>query len=341
MKKLKRILIPFVCLAVLCGVCIMGINYYVILSQNQNIVTVEETAQLDDTQYILVLGCGVFGDEPSDMLEDRLLRAIEVAEKQPEAKLVLSGNNSGEDYNEVGVMKKFCLDNGIVEDRIITDDDGFSTGESVTNLENNQSPDKVIIVTQKYHLYRAMHIASQYDIEAFGVASNQRRYKMQIYYSLREVAARNKDFAKYLFVSSFGGTTNRIDSVENYEDIFKSVEELKFFIGTNNFYSIKDSNQELKTIKKVKIIPNPISEEVTNDKAYEHKIVINNEFIIYINDDFSELWLDDTQSFNINYNGDSWDKETDEGIAPSFAYSVENPEVLRDLFQQYSQHLNQ
>lgn len=200
MKKLKRILIPFVCLAVLCGVCIMGINYYVILSQNQNIVTVEETAQLEDTQYILVLGCGVFGDEPSDMLEDRLLRAIEVAEKQPEAKLVLSGNNSGEDYNEVGVMKKFCLDNGIDEDRIITDDDGFSTGESVTNLENNQSPDKVIIVTQKYHLYRAMHIASQYDIEAFGVASNQRRYKMQIYYSLREVAARNKDFAKYLFV---------------------------------------------------------------------------------------------------------------------------------------------
>lgn len=200
MKKLKRLLIAFVALAVFGGACVLGINYYVIFSQNQSILTVDESTQLDDAEYILVLGCGVFGDEPSDMLEDRLLRALEVAEKLPEAKLVLSGNNSGEEYNEVGVMKSFCIDNGFDESRIITDDDGFSTGESVTNLENNQSPEKVIIITQKYHLYRAMHIASQYDIEAYGVASNQRRYKMQIYYSLREVLARNKDFIKYFFV---------------------------------------------------------------------------------------------------------------------------------------------
>lgn len=200
MKKLKGFIIAFVVLVLIGAVCVLGINYYVIFSQNQNIVAVEETAQLENVECILVLGCGVFGDEPSDMLEDRLLRALEVAEQLPEARLVLSGNNSGEDYNEVGVMKKFCLDKGIDEYRIITDDDGFSTGESVTNLENNLSPEKVVIVTQRYHLYRAMHIASQYDIEAFGVASNQRRYKMQIYYSLREVLARNKDFIKYFFV---------------------------------------------------------------------------------------------------------------------------------------------
>ncbi len=200
MNKLKRLLIPFVISAVLGAVCILGINYYVIFSQNQNILTVDEASQLDNVEYVLVLGCGVFGDEPSDMLEDRLLRALEVVEKLPEAKLVLSGNNSGEEYNEVGVMKQFCIDKGFDEGKIITDDYGFSTGESVTNLEKNLSPEKVIIVTQKYHLYRALHIASQYDIEAYGVASNQRRYKMQIYYSLREVAARNKDFVKYLFV---------------------------------------------------------------------------------------------------------------------------------------------
>ncbi len=199
MKKLKRLLIPFVVLTVLGAICILGINYYVIFSQNQNILTVDEASQLDSVEYVLVLGCGVFGDEPSDMLEDRLLRALEVVEKLPQAKLVLSGNNSGEEYNEVGVMKQFCIDQDFPVDRIITDDDGFSTGESVTNLEKNLSPEKVIIITQKYHLYRALHIASRYDIEAYGVASNQRRYKMQIYYSLREVAARNKDFAKYLF----------------------------------------------------------------------------------------------------------------------------------------------
>lgn len=200
MKKLGKPLITLIVLAVLGAALVLGINYYVIFSQNQNILTVDEASRLDSVEYIMVLGCGVFGDEPSDMLEDRLLRALEVAEGLPEAKLVLTGNNSGEEYNEVGVMRQFCIDKGFDESMIITDDYGFSTGESVTNLEKKLSPDKVIIVTQKYHLYRAMHIASQYDIEAYGVASNQRRYKMQIYYSLREVLARNKDFIKYFFV---------------------------------------------------------------------------------------------------------------------------------------------
>ena len=200
MKKLKGLFLVFIALVIIGSVCVLGINYYVIFSQNQNILGVDESSRLEDTEYILVLGCGVFGDEPSDMLEDRLLRAIEVASKLPEAKLVLSGNNSGEEYNEVGVMKQFCISNGVDESKIITDDYGFSTGESVTNLETELSPAKVVIITQRYHLYRALHIASQYDIEAYGVASNQRRYKMQIYYSLREVLARNKDFAKYLFV---------------------------------------------------------------------------------------------------------------------------------------------
>lgn len=76
------------------------------------------------------------------------------------------------------------------------------------------------------------------------------------------------------------------------------------------------------------------------DRNFEHKIIINNEFIVYINNDFSELWLDDTKNLNINYNGNSWDKEEDEGILPSYSYTIENPELLKDLFQQNSQHLN-
>ena len=200
MLKIKRIFAIFIALAVLGSSLILGINFYVILSQSENILPVEATAQKTETEYIMVLGCGIRDGRPSDMLEDRLLRALEVAEKLPEAKLILSGNNAGEDYNEVGVMKSFCIEKGFDEKRILTDDDGFSTGASVTNLKKVFEGEKVIIVTQKYHLYRALHIASQYDMEAFGVASNQRKYAMQVYYSLREVLARNKDFVKYFAV---------------------------------------------------------------------------------------------------------------------------------------------
>lgn len=200
MQKFKKYIISFLVVAVIGALAVLGINYYVLLSQIGNIMPTEEISSVGKVEYIMVLGCGIRGDEPSDMLEDRLLRALEVAEKFPEAKLIVSGNNAGPEYNEVGVMKNFCISKGFDENKIICDDNGFSTGASVTNMKKVYGAEKVVIVTQKYHLYRALHIASQYDIEAYGVASNQRRYAKQIYYSLRELLARNKDFAKYMFV---------------------------------------------------------------------------------------------------------------------------------------------
>lgn len=143
-----------------------------------------------------------------------------------------------------------------------------------------------------------------------------------------------------LCVFASNKTTNGIDSIQDYESVFQSVDELKFYIGDNNFYSTKSPNKELKTIKKVEINANPISEDRSKDRDFEHKIIINADFIIYINDDFSELWLDDTKNINIKYNGNSWDKEVAEGILPSFSYAVENPGVLKELFQQHSQHKN-
>ncbi len=200
MLRLKRFFAVLLTLAAFGSGLVLGINFYVICSQSKNILSVEEASQKTDTQYIMVLGCGIKDGRPSDMLEDRLLRALEVAKELPEAKLILSGNNAGPEYNEVGVMKSFCLEKGFDEKRILTDDNGFSTGASVTNLKKVFDGKRVIIVTQKYHLYRALHISSQYDMQAYGVASNQRKYKMQIYYSLREVLARNKDFVKYFAV---------------------------------------------------------------------------------------------------------------------------------------------
>ncbi len=200
MLKLKKYILPLFLLVTVGVLIVLSINFYVILSQESNIITVSELSESDDVEYIMVLGCGVRDGQPSHMLEDRLLRALEAAEQLPDAKLILSGNNAGPEYDEVGVMKKFCISKGFDENKIITDDYGYSTGASVTNLKKEYAAEKAVIVTQKYHLYRALHIASQYDIDAIGVASNQRRYAKQIYYSLREVLARNKDFVKYFFV---------------------------------------------------------------------------------------------------------------------------------------------
>ena len=200
MKRLKRFTAVFLVLVLLLSTAVLSINFYVISSQKEKILSVDEASMKSDIPYIMVLGCGIIDGKPSAMLEDRLLKALDIAERLPRVKLILTGNNSGEEYNEVGVMKEYCISMGLSEERIITDDFGFSTSESVENLNNVIKAEKVIIVTQKYHLYRALYIAEQFGIEAFGVASNQHRYKMQLYYSLREIAARNKDFLKYISV---------------------------------------------------------------------------------------------------------------------------------------------
>ena len=144
----------------------------------------------------------------------------------------------------------------------------------------------------------------------------------------------------FLCILLFNETSGRINSIENYENIFQSVNELEFFIEENNFYSTKSPSKELRTIKKVRVNPESISAEINTDRDFQYKIKINNKFVIYINSDFSQLWLDDTETININYNSGSWDQEVDEGEIPSSLYTVENPEVLENLFKEHSQHIN-
>lgn len=198
-KRTKIILLSLFLIVWLMGAYILTVNFYVILSQDEKIFSPEEVATMEDMDYVVVLGCGIRDGKPSHMLEDRLFQGMAIANQAENTKLLLSGDNSGPEYNEVGAMVEFCLEHDFDESRIITDDTGFSTGESMENLLADYPDSKVIIITQKYHLYRALYITEQLGIEAVGVPSNQRQYRNQIYFSLREVLARNKDFLKYQF----------------------------------------------------------------------------------------------------------------------------------------------
>ena len=91
-------------------------------------------------------------------------------------------------------MASYCIDHGVPTDAIVKDGKGYSTYESVINLKNEGKYDKIIIVTQKYHLYRALYIAEQNGIEAVGADAELRTYRGQTYRDLREFAARTKDF---------------------------------------------------------------------------------------------------------------------------------------------------
>ena len=194
LKKTARIFRIFAALFVFCAIAVLGINFFVIADSKDRIISPDEAKELTDVDYVLVLGCGIRSDgTPSHMLFERLKTGAEVIGTLEDAKLLLSGDNSGESYNEPAVMKRVSIENGVDENKIEIDDYGFSTSESIENT-SSLGCKKLIIVTQPYHMYRALYIAKSLGLEAYGVTAWLPFYPRQIIWSAREVLARNKDF---------------------------------------------------------------------------------------------------------------------------------------------------
>lgn len=189
----KRFWAGLICLVIAAGVVLFGINSYVQTSVRDKILDPEEIAQID-ADCILVLGAGVWGERPSHMLEDRLILSIELYKKGASDKLLMSGDHGRKEYDEVNVMKQVALNAGVPSENIFMDHAGFSTYESLYRAKDVFKAERIIIVTQEYHLYRALYIAERMGVDAYGVASDLRIYAGQDYREIREIIARIKDF---------------------------------------------------------------------------------------------------------------------------------------------------
>ena len=196
---MKKIIIIILSLFLLGVVAIFTVNFYVILTTRNNIITIEEAKNLDDIDCILVLGAGVYENKPRPMLEDRILTGIDLYNNGVAKKIIMSGDHGQEDYDEVNVMKTYAVEKGINSSDIFMDHAGFSTYDSIYRLKEIFEVDKVVIVTQEYHLYRALYIAKNLGIEAYGVSSNLRDYPGQLKREVREILARDKDLVKVIF----------------------------------------------------------------------------------------------------------------------------------------------
>ena len=200
-KKLFKILIIiFICLFLVGILSVSVINGHVKSVGKARLLTVEKAAELQDVDCIIVLGCQVREDGSlSHMLRDRLIRGVELYDSGAAPKLLMSGDHGRDNYNEVAAMKQYALDNGVPSENVFMDHAGFSTYETVYRAKEIFKADKVIIVTQEYHLYRALYIAKQLGLEAYGVSSDLNTYAGQSYRDFREVLARCKDFGMCIF----------------------------------------------------------------------------------------------------------------------------------------------
>ncbi len=199
-KFLKISFVVIACLIVVGIVLTLGVNAYVKCVGGEKIVAPETATELEDIDCIIVLGCGVdVNGQPSWMLSDRLKRGIDLYKQGTAPKILMSGDHGRTYYDEVNTMKKFAVDDGVPSGDIFMDHAGFSTYESMYRAKEIFEADSVIIVSQEYHLYRAIYIAEQLGIKAYGVNADYRVYGGEKYREVREILARSKDFFKTVF----------------------------------------------------------------------------------------------------------------------------------------------
>lgn len=198
-RYLKKILIisALSCLAAV--IFTFAVNFYITESVKDSILTPEQSVEIEDVDCILVLGCGVWGDSPSHLLADRLEKGIDLQKNGVSNKLLMSGDHGRIDYNEVSVMKQYAISSDISSSDIFMDHAGFSTYESMYRAKEVFGAEKIVIVTQEYHMSRALFIAQSLGLEAYGVPADYRYYSAQKYWDAREVLARVKDYFYTLF----------------------------------------------------------------------------------------------------------------------------------------------
>lgn len=197
LKKIMLILIcifVFICFAV--GIYAVSVNGYMVKSTEEYILTSDEAKDLGDVDCILVLGAGVNGNTLSHMLEDRVKTGIQLYNLGVSPKILMSGDHGRNNYDEVNAMKDYAKEQGVPSQDIFMDHAGFSTYESMYRARDVFQANKIVIISQKYHLHRAIYVARYLGLDAYGVDSQLRDYAVDtnMYNTLREFLARNKDF---------------------------------------------------------------------------------------------------------------------------------------------------
>ncbi len=160
------------------------------------IIAAAKTDREPEASYLIVLGAGVNGTEPSLSLLNRLNAALDYLETYPEARAVLSGGQGpGEDISEARCMYDWLSEKGIEKDRLILEEKSSKTYENLKfslkkiQDEGGGSSGAIALVSSEYHLYRAKYMAKELGAEPLGVAAKTTKPVLKVNYFIREAAA--------------------------------------------------------------------------------------------------------------------------------------------------------
>lgn len=195
-KRLIKKLILFTAIGIAAILAVLFIiNAVMIGTTDKFVYSIDEIDNLEKADCVLVLGSLVYSDDSlSHVLQDRVDYAIKIYEAGKADKLLFTGDHGRTKYDEVNAMMNYAVKKGVPKEDIFLDHAGFSTYESMVRARDVFCVTDVIIVTQKFHISRAVYIAKKLGLNVSGVNSNPRRYLNASKDAMRESLARVKDF---------------------------------------------------------------------------------------------------------------------------------------------------
>ncbi len=173
-------------------------NFWIYRSTRNRIL---EFSEIPQCEYALVLGAGLEKDSsPTDILSDRVISAVYLINRRKIERLLMSGSTNNRGYDEADAMKILAVNKGIDPKKIEMDRDGISTLASLINFKKNFDMKDVIIITQRFHIFRALWLAKLLDLNCYGYPSSNYQFsRMKIFYwSMREFAAAPFNLLKFL-----------------------------------------------------------------------------------------------------------------------------------------------
>ncbi|WDF62982.1 SanA/YdcF family protein [Flavobacterium sp. KACC 22763] len=189
MKKYFKIALY---LAIIGLTAIVSINYYVKSATKKNIYYSIKKFPKNDVG--IIFGAGINGNQPSKYLKDRLDAGIMLWKAKRINKILLSGDNGRDEYDELTVMKNYCYNHGLDTTKIFIDYAGFDTYSTMYRAKHIFKIKKATLISQEYHLNRAIYIGQKLGIKSSGYSANKGEYLGYNYVRFREYGSIFKSF---------------------------------------------------------------------------------------------------------------------------------------------------
>ena len=166
----------------------LGLSAWVHATYSSRIYT--RAAEVPLPKVAIVFGAGVRGDRPTPILADRVAASVELYEAGKVRKLIMTGDNRFVDYNEPGVMVAYAQELGVAAEDLIPDYAGRRTYDSCYRARDIFGVRQAVLVTQAFHLDRALFICDSLGMDVVGYAADRRSYPgYERWWWLRELIA--------------------------------------------------------------------------------------------------------------------------------------------------------